>query len=45
MRKIPSTDTQEELTNSDILELTNEENAYNGYSGGSHQFRYPGAHK
>ncbi len=45
MMKMLSTDTQEELTNSDILELTSEENAYYGYSGGAHQFRYPGAHK
>jgi hypothetical protein len=43
MRKMPSTDTHEDLTNSDILELTNEENAYYGYSGGALQFRYPGA--
>ncbi len=31
MRKMPTTDIQEELTNSDILELTNEENVYSGY--------------
>jgi hypothetical protein len=36
MRKMPSTDTHEELTNSDLLERTNDENAYYGYSGGAH---------
>ncbi len=45
MRKMLSTDTTEELTNSDILELTNEENACYGHSGGDHQFRYSEAHK
>ena len=45
MRTMPTADIQEELTNLDILGLTNEENAYCGYSGGAHQIRYPGAHK
>jgi hypothetical protein len=45
MRKMPTTDIQNELVNSDILELTNEENVYSGYSGGAHQFKYLGAHK
>ncbi len=31
MKKMPTTDIQEELTKSDILELTNEENAYSRY--------------
>jgi hypothetical protein len=37
---MPTADIQEELTNVDILELTNEENVYSGYSGGAHQLRY-----
>ncbi len=31
---MPTADIQEELTKSDILELTNEENVYSGYPGG-----------
>jgi len=45
MRTMPTADIQEELTNLDILGLTNDENAYCGYSGGAHQIRYLGAHK
>jgi hypothetical protein len=45
MKKMSTQVIQEEITNSDILELTNDENAYYGFSGGAHQFRYPGAHK
>jgi hypothetical protein len=37
MKKMPTADIQEKLTNSDILELTNEENVYSGYSGGAYQ--------
>jgi hypothetical protein len=37
MRKIPTTYIQDELINSDILGLTNEENIYFGFSGESHQ--------
>ncbi len=36
MRKIPTLDNEEELTNSDILELTTEEKVHYGYSGGAH---------
>jgi hypothetical protein len=45
MRKMPTADIQVELTNLNILGLTNEENTYYEYSGVAHKFRYLGAHK